>query len=1083
MKAFQSIAELKAYRKSIMAGRNNEKPCIVICGGTGGQASGSNDLIRILKRRILEQNLRDKLSLRITGCLGFCEMDPFIIVEPGYNLYPKLKMEDVPRIIDAAVNGEVVEELLYREPGSTVRRFSEKEIPFFQGQTRIVLGQNQNLDPIRINDYLKMGGYAALEKALGKPDSRWIVDEILKSGLRGRGGAGFMTGRKWELARNVKYGIGPKYIICNADEGDPGAYMDRSMLEGNPHAIIEGIIIAALAIGASEGIIYVRTEYPLAIKHAAIALRDARRLGLLGKNILGRGIDFDIRIFHGAGAFVCGEETALIKSIEGKMGEPRQRPPYPIEKGLFGHPTCINNVETLANVPYIINNGAVKYSKIGVKNNTGTKIFSLVGKIKNTGLVEVPLGTPISRVVYEIGGGPVSAAKIKAIQTGGPSGGCIPAAMFDLPIDYDSLAKAGSIMGSGGMIVMDQNNCMVDVAKYFMNFLKDESCGKCFTCRKGTQRMHEILEDITRGKGIPEHLALLEELARTVRDTTMCGLGQSAPNPVLSTLRYFREEYERHINDKRCDAYVCKDLTGAPCQAACPVDTEPWRYVALVEKGDYEEAYRVIRSANPFPAVSARVCDRKCENRCSLGTSGGEAIAIRDIKRFVTDRVDPSVFKTKPAKKNGKKVAVIGAGPAGLTAAHELSLPGYSVTVFEAEKMPGGMLTCSLPAYRLPQDIVDREIKTLLNRNIKIEYGRALGKDMTIQDLLPDRFDALFLSIGAHESWRLELENEDIEGVFPSIEFLKAFNMRGEELAWGHVGIIGGGNSAVDAARVALRQKDVTAVSLYYRRTREEMPAYEEEVDAALEEGVRIETLISPVKITVRQEEIEAALREGVELETLVTPIKIFSKEGHLVGIECVKNRLGEVDATGRRKPVPMPGTEFKVELDTLIVAIGEKPESEFLASMGVDIDKSGRIIVNSKTLETNLRGVFAGGDLVTGPNTVIDAIAAGKKAARSIDRFLQGLQLTMPATPKIPEVYIEPAVISESDAEKETRAEPETLTPLERIKNFREVTMTLPENLARPECRRCLRCDLEFTMEKPMDQRASDATGGVHHG
>jgi len=1001
-------------------------------------------------------------------------MDPFIIVEPKYNLYPKLKMENVPKIIEAAVKGEVVEELLYREPGSTVTRFSQQEIPFFQGQTRVVLGQNQHLDPIRITDYLKMGGYAALEKILGTPDREWIVDEILESGLRGRGGAGFLTGKKWQLARNVNNGRGPKYIICNADEGDPGAYMDRSLLEGNPHAITEGIIIAALAIGASHGIIYVRTEYPLAIKHATMAIREARRLGLLGKNILNLGIDFEIEIFHGAGAFVCGEETALIKSIEGKIGEPRQRPPYPITKGLFGHPTCINNVETLANVPYIINQGATAYLKIGAQNNAGTKIFSLVGKIKNTGLVEVPLGIPISKVVYEIGGGPVANAKIKAIQTGGPSGGCIPASMFNLPIDYDSLAKVGSIMGSGGMIVMDQNTCMVDVAKYFMSFLKDESCGKCFTCRKGTQRMHEILEDITLGRGTPEHLVLLEELAQTVKDTTMCGLGQSAPNPVLSTLRYFREEYERHINDKRCDAFVCKQLTGAPCQAACPVDTEPWRYVALVEKGDYEEAYRVIRSANPFPAVSARVCDRKCENRCSLGATGGEAIAIRALKRFVTDRVDPSFYRPKPGKDKQTNVAVIGAGPAGLTAAHYLSLLGYRVTVFEAESMPGGMLTFSLPAYRLPRDIVEKEIKSLMNKNIAIEYGRVLGKDMTIQDLLAERFGALFLAIGAHESWRLDLENEDIDGIFPSIEFLKAFNMRGEELARGHVGIIGGGNSAVDAARVALRQKDVTAVSLFYRRTREEMPAYEEEVEAALEEGVRIETLISPVKIRVRQEEIEVALREGVELETLVSPIKIHSREGRLVGLECIRNRLGEVDATGRRQPVPMPGSEFKVKLDTLIVAIGEKPESEFLASMGLELDRGGRIKVDIRTLATSLKGVFAGGDLVTGPNTVIDAIAAGKKAARSIDRYLANEQLTEPSTTSLPTVFIEPAPVEESETETAVRAVPSVLAPSERIKNFLEVEMTLSEKQSRTESRRCLRCDLAFTREMSTGKTAT---------
>ncbi len=1067
MKTFQSVTEFKAYRESILAGKKTGKPCLVICGGTGGQASGANDLIRVIKRQILEQNLHDKLSLRITGCLGFCEMDPFIIVEPGNNLYPKLKMDDVPRIIAAAVKGDVIEELLYREPGSSVARTTQREIPFFQGQTRIVLGQNQHIDPIRIGDYLKMGGYAALEKALEKPDRGWIVDEILKSNLRGRGGAGFLTGRKWEMARkvNAQNGAGRKYVICNADEGDPGAYMDRSMLEGNPHAIIEGMLIAALAMKASHGIIYVRTEYPLAIKHATIAIREAAHLGLLGGNILGQGFDFEIDIFHGAGAFVCGEETALIKSIEGQMGEPRQRPPYPIDKGLFGCPTCINNVETLANVPYIINHGADAYAKIGTENNSGTKIFSLVGKIKNTGLVEVPLGTTIGKVVHEIGGGPVGAAKIKAIQTGGPSGGCIPASMFDLRIDYDSLAKVGSIMGSGGMIVMDDNTCMVDVAKYFMHFLKDESCGKCFTCRKGTQRLHEILEDITLGKGTPEHLVLLEEVAQTVKDTTMCGLGQTASNPVLSTLKYFHKEYERHIIDKRCDSFVCKQLTGAPCQAACPVDTEPWRYVAMIEKGDYEEAYRVIRSANPFPAVSARVCDRKCESRCTLGTSGGEAVAIRPLKRFVTDRVNPSAYRPVLGKKKKQKVAVIGAGPAGITAAHRLSLLGYGVTIFEAEDRPGGMLACSLPAYRLPRDIVEKEIKTLLNRRIAVEYGRVLGKDLSIHDLFVEhKYDAVFLAFGAHESMRLDLAHEDVGGIYPSIRFLKAFNMRGEELAQGHVGVIGGGNSAVDAARVALRQKDVTSVSLFYRRTREEMPAYEEEVEAALEEGVRIETLISPVKIQVRQEEIEAALREGVELETLVSPIKIHSRKGRLVDIECIRNRLGEVDASGRRRPVPIPGSEFRVKLDTLIVAIGERPQSGFLAAMGLEMETGGRIKADVRTLATNLTGVFAGGDLVTGPNTVIDAIAAGKKAAESIDRYLRKEPLLKPASPKLPRAYIEPADTGEAEAAGAARAVNPSLTPAERVKNFREVEMALPEDKARSESRRCLRCDLAFT-------------------
>jgi len=499
------------------------------------------------------------------------------------------------------------------------------------------------------------------------------------------------------------------------------------------------------------------------------------------------------------------------------------------------------------------------------------------------------------------------------------------------------------------------------------------------------------------------------------------------------------------------------------------VDTEPWRYVALAEKGQYEQAYRIIREANPLPAVSARVCDRKCEHRCSLGVAGGEAIAVRAMKRFVTDRVDPSVYSPDiRVETNGPaiKVAVVGAGPAGLTAAHCLSLLGYEVTVFEAEQEAGGMLACSLPAYRLPRQIVRDEIKTLMNENITLRHGVVLGKDVTIEGLLAEGFKAIFLATGAHKSWRLNLEGEDLEDVYPSMEFLKAFNLRGEELAHGHVGIVGGGNSAVDAARVALRQKDVTSVTLLYRRTRDEMPAYEEEVEAALEEGVTIETLVSPVKIHVRQEEIETAIREGVELETLVSPIKIYSQEGRLVGIECIRNRLGELDASGRRRPVPVSGTEFRLLLDTLIVAIGERPQSECLVSMGVGVDKGQRVTVDPKTLATNMEGVFAGGDLVTGPNTVIDAIAAGKKAARVIDRYLCGEPLADPVGAKLPTVFLEPAVVSDEELENAARAIPAVLPVKERRKNFNEVEGVLSEEQARAEARRCLRCDLAFTQD-----------------
>ncbi|MDY7010913.1 MAG: NADH-quinone oxidoreductase subunit NuoF [Planctomycetota bacterium] len=559
MLKLKSLDDFRTLQDRLRTGRDPDIPTIVIPAGTCGQASGASDIIRVAKREILAKELAGKVKLRITGCHGFCQIEPSVLVEPSRTVYPKVGLKEMARIVKAVAKGEVLSDLLMKDHETGEQIEKQDDIPFFRKQVRTLLGRNEKVDPIRIYNYLEHGGYGSLVKALSKRSPAWVIEQVKASGLRGRGGAGFPTGTKWEMLAKQPNGR-DKFLVCNADEGDPGAYMDRSVLEGNPHSIIEGMLIGAYGTGSTHGVIYVRNEYPLAIKHLVIALRQASELGLLGESILGTGFSFDIQIVRGAGAFVCGEETALIRSIEGKMGEPRQRPPFPIQKGIDGKPTAINNVETWANIPVIIDREAEAFAKTGTKSNSGTKIFSLVGKIRNTGLVEVPMGITIKEIVYDIGGGPSGKAKIKAIQTGGPSGGCIPADKFDLPVDYDSLTEAGSIMGSGGMIVMDENTCMVDVAKYFMHFLKDESCGKCYTCRKGTQRMYEILDDISAGKGTPEHLDLLEELAVVVRDTTMCGLGQTAPNPVLSTLRYFRGEYLEHIEKKRCPAGVCKEL-------------------------------------------------------------------------------------------------------------------------------------------------------------------------------------------------------------------------------------------------------------------------------------------------------------------------------------------------------------------------------------------------------------------------------------------------------------------------------------------------------------------------------------------
>ncbi|NIQ74018.1 MAG: FAD-dependent oxidoreductase [Phycisphaerae bacterium] len=1043
MQRLRSLDEFKLLRDRITSERD-PRTIMVIPTGTCGQASGANDLIRMAKRVLLEKELIGKIGLRITGCHGFCEMEPSLLIEPEGTFYPRVNIDDIPRIIDAICRKEVVKDLLYVDPesGRTIAR--QSKIPFFSRQVRTLMSMNEKIDPIRIFQYIENGGYSALAKILEARNPLAIVDEVKKSGLRGRGGAGFPTGLKWELLAK-QHGKRGKYLVCNADEGDPGAYMDRSLLEGNPHSIIEGMIIGAYATGATDGVVYVRNEYPLAIKHLTIAIRQAREMGFLGEDIINTRFSFDIKLVRGAGAFVCGEETSLIHSIEGQIGEPRQRPPFPVQKGIFGKPTAINNVETWANIPIIMRESSEEFSKVGTPHNSGTKIFSLVGKVRNTGLVEVPMGTTINEIVNEIGGGSAGSSKIKAVQTGGPSGGCIPANMFNMPIDYDSLNRAGSIMGSGGMIVMDENTCMVDVAKYFMNFLKDESCGKCFTCRKGTQRMYEILDDVSKGLATAQDIDLLEELAYVVKDTSMCGLGQSAPNPILSNLRYFKDEYLEHVVDKECDAGVCRELVGAPCQAACPLGTEAWRYVAHIAKGEYDEAYMAIREANPFPSVCARVCNHPCESKCRAGTSGGDPIAIRALKRFVTDRVDPRIYSPRrhpDAVANGDKVAIIGAGPAGLTAAHYLSLRGYKSTVFDSECKPGGMMFTAIPAYRLPREVIEKEIESLLDENVTLQCETALGKDITIDELFHDGYKAVFLALGAHKSRPLRIEGENAEGVYPSIQFLREFNVSGKKVAKGAVGVIGGGNSAVDAARVAIRQEDVDSVTIFYRRTRNEMPAYPEEIEAAIQEGIKIEPLISPNRV--------------------------ITSGGKLSGIECVANMLGDRDSSGRRRPVPIENSEFIVPLDTLIVAISEGSDIDCLSvasSMQIKTDvKSSTVVVDQDTMSTNRPGVFAGGDLVTGPNTIVDAIAAGKKAAVIIDRYIKGEELKQTPRINLPEVFVPPPDNGDAmEAAKKRVATPRAMVEW-RKRGFAEVEMSLTKEEAKREALRCMRCDLEFT-------------------
>jgi len=1029
------------------------RPTIFVGTGTCGLGAGAGKTMQAAKSYVAARKL--DADVVEVGCLGICSEEPLLDVQlPGRARvsYARVTEDRVCAVLDAALAGRV-------KDASPLGQFRSVDaqtwpevpfldrLPFFSPQLRWVLANSGIIDPGSIDEYIARGGYSALEKALRTTKPEEVCEQVIKGGLRGRGGGGFPAGLKWKLARETPGDH--KYLVCNADEGDPGAFMDRAVAESDPHRLLEGMVIAAYAIGASKAYIYIRAEYPLAIERLRAAIPKAAEYGLLGKNVLGSGFDLEIVLKLGAGAFVCGEETALMHSIEGKRGMPRPRPPFPVAQGLFGMPTVINNVETLACVPGLVAMGADAFAAVGTAKSKGTKVFALSGMVNRTGLVEVPMGTSIRSIVFAVGGGIPNGKRCKGVQIGGPSGGCIPEPKMDIIVDYDALKSLGAIMGSGGLVVLDENTCMVDLAKFFMEFIQAESCGKCIPCREGTKRMLEILQAITRPRRREssndallrfQGVMQLKQLAEAIRISSLCGLGQTAPNPVLSTMRWFREEYEAHIFDRACPAGTCKELVGAPCQTGCPVGTEVWRYVAHLGRGETELAYQAIREANPFPSVCSRVCSHPCEAVCRCGATGGEAIAVRALKRYVVDHVDPSSFTVtvKPVTPQSKRVAVVGAGPSGLTTAHYLSLKGHKVTVFERENEPGGMLLAGIPAYRLPREVLRKEIASLLNDNIELECNVALGKDITVEGLLEGGFDAVYLSVGAYKSQRLGLAGEEVAGVIAGMAFLKANNLRDEKLAKGRVGIVGGGNTAMDAARVALRQPGVEKVTILYRRTRGQMPAFAEEVHAALE--------------------------EGIEIAELVAPVAVLARDGKLTGLRLIRNELGEEDASGRRRPVPVKGSEFEIPLDTLVVAISETPEAE--SFQGLRTTKWGTIETNPESTAAGKPGVFSGGDVARGPTGVIEAIADGKRAALMIDRYLTGRQLKMIRKVKLPSIYIEPFSIEDEDESQSARARAvEDMVPVARRKNsFVEVELGLSLQAATDEARRCLRCDLDFT-------------------
>ncbi len=1014
---------LEELREKLLRDRASKTTRISVCAGTGCNAAGSRGVGDALIEEIRTRGLDTSVELKETGCHGFCEQGPIVVIRPQAIFYRQVKPEDVTEIISETVlKGNIIERLLYVDPATNEKIVREPDIPFYKRQSRIVFGDNGEIDPAEVSDYITVNGYSALAQVLSHMSPHEVIAEIKRSGLRGRGGAGFPVGTKWGFCAKAKGEV--KYVICNADEGDPGAYMDRSLLEGNPHRVLEGMIIGGYAIGASKGFIYVRDEYPLAVERCRLAIQRAREYGLLGDDILGRGFNFDVELAMGAGAFVCGEETALLASIEGQRGVPRQRPPFPAERGLWGRPTNINNVETWANVPVIVSRGADWYSETGTANSKGTKIFSLVGKINNTGLVEVPLGATLREIVFDIGGGIPRGRKFRAVQTGGPSGGCIPASLLDLPIDYESLQEAGSIMGSGGMIVMDEDTCMVDIARYYTAFLHDESCGKCLSCRKGIQRMDEILTDITEGRGKEGDIELLEELATVVKDTTLCGLGQTASNPVLASIRYFRDEYEEHIKRHYCRAGVCRTLAKSPCQNACPAGIDVPRYIWLIGQGRLDEALAVVREKVPFPAVLGYTCPHFCEAKCRRGQVD-EPLAIRLLKRSAADN-DNGLWRanSRVLPPSGKKVAVVGSGPAGLTAAYYLAKLGHEVTVFEASPVVGGMMRLGIPEYRLPREVLQREINEITRVGVEI---RTSSEVRSLDDLSAQGYDAVFVGTGASRATDMGISGETGASVLHGVEFLMDVNLGRSVKVGKRVAVVGGGNVAMDAARTA-RRLGANEVTVIYRRTRAEMPASEEEVEEALREGVRILYLAAPVGIT------------GVN--------------GRLQ-VQCTWMKLGGIDASGRARPVPVEGSEFTEDFDTVIAAIGERPEvpDGYALSLGT----GGGILVDPDTLATSREGVYAGGDAVTGPASVVEAIAAGRKAAVSIDRYLGGdgeidEQLAPPEEER-------PVIVEEGERYRP----PVDMLPLaKRFEGFAQAELGFDEARAVEEANRCLMCDLE---------------------
>ena len=1021
-----TLNELEAIKNDFLNKEKEFQFTAHICYAAGCISSDCKEFKEAFVQALEHTNLQTKVQIKLTGCMGACTLGPTLIINPGSILYCNLNPASAAIIVNQHIKkGRIAEKFCFKDHDTGEIIPDLNNIPFFKHQKKIVLQNCGVIDYASVNEYIAHDGYFALAKVLNSMTSLEVIDEIKKSGLRGRGGGGFPTGFKWAMANAAQND--QKYIICNADEGDPGAFMDRSLLEGDAHSVIEGMLIGGYAIGASKGIVYIRAEYPIAVERLTMAIKAVQELGLLGNNILGSDFSFDVEIRIGAGAFVCGEETALMDSVEGKRGEPRQKPPFPVQSGLFGKPTVINNVETFGNIAPIILKGGEWFSSIGTEKSTGTKVFALAGDIVYKGLIEVPMGVTLGEIIYEVGGGIPKGKSFKVAQTGGPSGGCLTPEHLNIPIDYDSLIQHGAIMGSGGLVCADEDTCMVDMARFFMDFVQDESCGKCIPCRIGTKRMLEILERITRGEGKEGDVELLVELGNSIKESAICGLGQTAPNPVLSTIKYFRHEYDEHIRHKYCRAGVCSDLFLSPCQNACPAGVNVPGYIALIAAGRVRDAYNLIRQENPFPSICGRVCTHPCESKCRRAQLD-EPIAIADLKRYAADYVLNSgePFMSLIFQKNGKSVGIIGAGPSGLTCGYYLARLGYTVDIYEEKNVAGGILAYGIPEYRLPKEALSKEIDSITQAGINMIYNSKIGTDITFNELKL-KYNAVYIATGTQLSRKIGIEGEEKKGVYHGLDFLRDINLHKNVEVKGIVAVIGGGSTAIDAARSALRL-GAQKVHILYRRTREEMPADKREIQDAIEEGIILHELVAPVR---------------------------FIGNKAVSRIECIKMKQGRFGKDGRRVPVVVPDSNFMIEIDLAIPAVSQYSDFPFISKADVGITDWGTFIVDPDTQMTTQPGVFAGGDVARGSDVVITAIADGKNAAKSIDKYLGGKgKLNIGEPIELPAKGPE-----EGNTVEHERLQMRYLDLEQRIGNFDEVPLGFHKLNAIAEAMRCLQC------------------------